>query len=298
MSLTEELKRYLKDTVEVDYVGVSPVERLAGAPEGYRPTDFLPGAKNVVVMAVKLPNGAVQAIYRAHEDKKRYMLCMYGTHGHMFTPNTHLNFAAYRAARFLERYGHISAPLPSGPGGGGAPFSHRHAMVAAGIGELGLNHIVLTPDYGPRVRAVSVITQADLEPDPLYSGPKICDRAKCGDICVKICPSHALDPVKTNKVVIGGRTYEYGYIHPDRCRVSAEALTKKTLGHVDQELPLDPTPEEISAARKRIAPFAMMDSVAALGAGYFCAFCLAYCPVGGKDWQKKVSKRVAEDRLH
>lgn len=289
MSLTEELKRYVRDTLEVDYVGIAPVDRLAGAPEGKRPADFLPGAKNVVVMAVKLGMGAVQSIFRAHEDGLRYTLCIYGTHGHMFTPNTHLNFAAYRAARFLERNGHIAAPLPSGPGGGGSPFSHRHAMVAAGIGELGRNHIVLTPDWGPRIRAVSVITRADLEPDPLYSGPRICDMSKC-DVCVKMCPSHAIDPEKTLSVVIGGRTFTYGYIYPDRCRVSAEALTKKTLGHVDQELPLDPTPEDIQKAREKIAPFAKTDIVAALGAGYFCAKCLAYCPVGGEDWLKTVSR--------
>jgi epoxyqueuosine reductase len=288
MSLTEEMKRYAMDVVEVDYIGVAPVERLAGAPKGYRPTDFLPGAKTVVVMAVKLGIGAVQSIFRAHEDGLRHALCIYGTHGHMFTPNTHLNFAAYRVARFLEKRGHIAAGLPSGPGGGGAPFSHRHAMVAAGIGELGRNHVVLTPDWGPRIRAVSVITRADLEPDPLYSGPKICDTAKC-NVCVRVCPSHAIDPVKTNHVTIGERTYEYGYIYPDRCRVSAEALTKKTLGWVDQELPLDPTPEDINKAREKIAPFAKRDIVAALGAGYFCAKCIAYCPVGGKDWQKSVS---------
>jgi epoxyqueuosine reductase len=288
MSLTSELKSYLKDTVEVDYVGIAPVERLMGAPEGKRPTDFLPGAKFVVVMAVKLGMGAVQAIFRAHEDGLRHALCIYGTHGHMFTPNTHLNFAGYRAARFLEKKGYISAALPSGPGGGGSPFSHRHAMVAAGIGELGRNHLLLTPDWGPRIRAVSVMTRAPLEADPLYSGPKICPDS-C-DVCVKMCPSHAIDPVKTNTVVIGGRTYDYGYIYPDRCRVSAEALTKKTLGHVDQELPLDPTPEDIQKAREKIAPFAKMDSVAALGAGYFCAKCLAYCPVGGKDWLKTVSR--------
>jgi epoxyqueuosine reductase len=290
MSLTDDLKTYLKEVVEVDYVGIAPVERLAGAPEGYRPTDFLPGARTVVVMAVRLGMGAIQAIFRAHEDGLRHALCIYGTHGHMFTPNIHLNFAGYRAARFLERRGHISAALPSGPGGGGAPFSHRHAMVAAGIGELGRNHVVLTPDWGPRIRAVSVMTRADLEPDPLYSGPKICDMSKC-NICVEMCPSHAIDPVKTNTVTIGERTYEYGFIHPDRCRVSAEALTKKTLGHVDQELPLDPTPEEINRAREKIAPFNKFDSVAALGAGYFCAKCLAYCPVGGEDWLKTVSSQ-------
>lgn len=294
MSLTEELKRYAKDVVEVDYIGVASVDRLEGAPAGYRPTDFLPGAKTVVVMAVKLAMGAVQSIYRAHEDGLRYALCIYGTHGHMFTPNTHLNFAGYRIARFLEKHGYISAALPSGPGGGGSPFSHRHAMVAAGIGEFGRNHLVLTPDWGPRIRAVSVITHAPLEPDPLYSGTKICDMDKC-DICVRICPSHAIDPERTNKVAIGERNYEYGYIYPDRCRVSTEALTKKTLGHVDQELPLDPTPEEIQRAREKIAPYNKFDSVAALGAGYFCAKCIAYCPVGGTEWQSSVSSIIKSD---
>jgi epoxyqueuosine reductase len=291
MSLTDVVKKYALDEVEVDYVGITGVDRLAGAPEGHRPADFLPGARTVVVMAVKLAIGAVQTIFRAHEDGLRHALCIYGTHGYMYTPNTHLFFAAYRVARFLERKGYLSTPLPAGPGGAGAPFSIRHAMVAAGIGELGRNHIVLTPDYGPRVRGVSVITRAPLEPDPLYSGPKICDTSKC-DICVKMCPSHALDPVRTNSVVIGGRTYEYGYIYPDRCRVSTEGLTKKTLGQIDQTLPLDPTPEDIQKAREKKAPFAKGDSVAGLGAAYFCGKCLAYCPVGGEKWQKTVSRLV------
>jgi epoxyqueuosine reductase len=80
-------------------------------------------------------------------------------------------------------------------------------MVAAGIGELVRNHLVLTPDWGPRIRAVSVITQADLEPDPLYNGPKICSDS-C-DVCVKISPSQAIDPVKTNAAIIGGRSADF-----------------------------------------------------------------------------------------
>jgi epoxyqueuosine reductase len=289
MSLNDEVKRYALDRIEVDYVGIANVERFAGAPEGHRPGDFLPGAKTVVVMAIKLAIGAVQTIFRAHEDGMKDALCIYGTHGYMFTPNTHLYFAAYRMARFLERKGYLSTPLPAGPGGAGAPFSIRHAMVAAGIGELGRNHIVLTPDYGPRIRGVAVITRAPLEPDPLYSGPKICDMAKC-NVCVKICPSRALDPVKTLSVKIGERTYEYGYIYPDRCRVSTEGLTKKTLGPVDQTLPADPTPEDINRAREKKAAVTRMDSIAGLGAAYYCGKCLAYCPVGGEEWQKTVSR--------
>jgi epoxyqueuosine reductase len=289
MSLTDEVKKYARDVLEIDYVGITGVDRLAGAPEGHRPTDLLPGAKTVVVMAIKLSLGAVQTIFRAHEDGMRHALCIYGTHGYMLTPNYFLKFAAFRMARFLERKGHMSTPLPSGPGGGGAPFSHRHAMVAAGIGEFGWLSVVLTPDYGPRIRAVSVITRADLEPDPMYSGPKLCDRSKC-DICIKNCPSHAIDPVKSKTVTMGGRTYNYGFVHFDRCRISAEGLSKKTLGLTDTNIPEDPTPADIERAREAAEPWKRMESIAGIGGAYYCGKCLAYCPVGEKEWLKTVSK--------
>jgi len=291
MSLTDEVKRYARESLEIDYVGVAPAERLAGAPAGHRPADLLPGAKTVVVMALRLSLGAVQAIFRAHEDGLRQALCIYGTHGYMLTPNYYLKFAAFRMARFIERKGYMATPLPSGPGGGGAPFSHRHAMVAAGIGEFGWNSIVLTPDYGPRIRAVSVITRADLEPDALYSGPKLCDRSKC-DICIRMCPMKAIDPVKSKKVVLEGRTYEYGFVHFDRCRVAAEGLTKKTLGPTDLTLPEDPTPEDLDRARQAAAPGKMMESIAGIGGAYYCGKCLAYCPVGQKEWLKTVSSQA------
>jgi epoxyqueuosine reductase len=290
MSLTDEVKKYARDVLEMDYVGVTGVDRLSGAPAGHRPTDILPGARSVVVMAVKLSLGVVQTIFRAHEDGMRDTLCIYGTHGYMFTPNYTLFFAAYRMARFLESRGYMSTPLPSGPGGGGAPFSHRHAMVAAGIGEFGWLSIVLTPDYGPRIRGVSVITRAELEPDPLYSGPKLCDRSKC-DVCIRHCPTKAIDPVKSKKVTMGGRDFEYGFVHFDRCRVSAEGLTKKTLGRIDQDLPLDPTPEDIDKARAVAEPWKRMESIAGIGGAYYCGKCLAYCPAGQKDWLKTVSSQ-------
>ena len=38
------------------------------------------------------------------------------------------------------------------------PFSHRHAATRAGLGEFGYNNIVLTPQFGPRQRFNSIIT--------------------------------------------------------------------------------------------------------------------------------------------
>ncbi|MBN1321918.1 MAG: 4Fe-4S binding protein [Thermoleophilia bacterium] len=278
VTLREEVKEYALTTLEMDQVGIAGVDRLSGAPQGYRPVDLLPGAKSVIVMAVRLPLGAVQAIYRAHEDGLRHAQCIYGTHGYALTPNYHLKFAAYRMARFLEKKGLVATPLPSGPGSGGVPFSHRHAAVAAGLGEFGWSGIVVTPDYGPRVRFVSVITRAELDPDPLYSGPSLCDRC---DICVDMCPVGAIDPVESRSVEMGGRIYEYGKVHYAKCRVGTEGLTTKSLGFKDLPIPEDPTWEDVDIARRDIDKRQLSEAILPVDrATWYCGRCLAYCPIG------------------
>ncbi len=282
MSLTDEVKEYATEALDMDLAGVTGVDRLSGAPEGNRPTDLLPGAKSVIVMAVRLIDGVVQAIFRAYEDGLRHAQCIYGTHGYALIPNVHLKYAAYSMARFLEKKGYITTPLPSGPGGGGAPFSHRHAAVAAGLGEFGWSSIILTPAYGPRVRWVSVITSADLEPDPLYDGPELCDPTRC-DICVTICPTNAISERESKSVVMGGRTLEYGKVDFAKCRIGAEGLLKKTLGFKDLPIPENPTMEDIDKAREHIHPRQLSEaSLPVDRATWYCGKCLAYCPVGQK----------------
>lgn len=282
MSLTDEVKEFATEELDMDYTGIASVDRLSGAPEGHRPTDLLPDAKSVIVMAVRLSQGAVQAIFRAYEDGLRHAQCIYGTHGYALTPNLHLKFAAYRMARFLEKKGYITTPLPSGPGSGGAPFSHRHAAVAAGLGEFGWLSIIITPDCGPRLRLVSVITRAELDPDPMYQGPQLCDPTKC-DICVKICPTNAISEKESKSVVMGGRTYEYGQVDFAKCRVGSEGLLKKTLGFKDLPIPENPTWEDIDKARQHIDPRQLQEAILpADRATWYCGKCLAYCPVGQK----------------
>lgn len=280
MGLTDEVKKHAIEELDMDYVGITGVDRLSGAPEGYRPTDLLPGAKSVISLAARLPLGAVQAIFRSHVDGLRHAQCIYGTHGYSLVPNLDLNFAAYRVARFLEKRGYITAPLPSGPGGGGIPFSHRHAAIAAGIGEFGRLRLVVTPDYGPRIRLVSVITRAELDPDPLYQGPRLCDPAKC-QICVKICPTNAISPTETTSVVIGERTFEYGVLNSAKCRIGVEGLLKKTLGFKDLPIPENPTMEDIDKAREQIDPRQLKETNFPVDrAVWYCGQCMAYCPVG------------------
>lgn len=280
MSLTDEVKKHAIEELDMDYVGITGIDRLSGAPEGYRPTDLLPGAKSVIAMAVRLPLGAVQAVFRAHVDGLRHAQCIYSTHGYSLSPNLHLNHAAYMMARFLEKKGYITTPLPSGPGGGGIPFSHRHAAVAAGLGEFGWLRILVTPDYGPRVRLVSIITRAELTPDHLYQGPRLCDPTKCS-ICVKICPTNAISASKSTSISMGGRTFEYATLDYAKCRIGIEGLSKKTLGFKDIPIPENPTLADIDIARKQIDPRQLTEANFPVDrATWYCGKCMAYCPVG------------------
>jgi O-acetylhomoserine (thiol)-lyase len=114
------------------------------------------------------------------------------------TTNRFLDECAYRVANFLNRqgfrahffprdcYGDISVLVKKPE----AAFSHVIAGKYAGLGTIGMNHTLLTKAYGPRVRLVSVITDAPLPPDPMIDGD-ICIR--CG-ACARRCPMQAFTP--------------------------------------------------------------------------------------------------------
>ncbi len=289
MALKDELKKYAAERLEMDYFGVANVERFSDAPAGTRPTDLLPGAKSVVVMAVKLSQGVVQTVFRAHEDGLRSAMCIYGSYGYSLFPNFSLKFAAYSLARILEKHGHMSTPVPSGPGSAGGPLSNRHAAVAAGIGYFGWHSIVNAPDYGPRIRIVSVITRAALEPDPIIPIPKICDPKKCG-ICVKVCPTHAISATVSKTCKIGDVEYTYNSLNWAACQLGTEGLTKKNLALNNYPMPdHEITIHDLEEARRQI-DLRQKSEVIGTSPAYHCGKCLAYCPIGPKDWRKTVSK--------
>ena len=65
-------------------------------------------------------------------------------------------------------------------------FSHKLAARLAGLGWIGPSCLLVTPEVGPRVRWVTVLTDA-----PLEAGRPIPDQ--CGDCqrCVEACPAQA-----------------------------------------------------------------------------------------------------------
>ena len=249
-SLTEELKHYIVQMSHGSaLVGVASVDRLVGAPQGHRPCNFVPDAHCVVVIGLPIVSGLMNwPEYMAESELIKEVDTYVDEEGveQTWSPRTNirehivgrccyevlndeLQTLSMYGAILLEKAGYVSTYLPSTygstfswpgnwdpkfplPPGGLAPFSHRHAAVAAGLGQFGWSNLVLTPQYGPRQRFVSIITRAPLVADPLITEPLCQD---CG-LCVKGCPTNALgDPYELE---VGGLKMTLAKFDTDACR--------------------------------------------------------------------------------
>lgn len=273
----------------MDLCGIASMDRFKTSPPGKHPFDILPGCKSVIVIGVRLLEGVVEAQFRNFEDHNPHAQGIYGTYGYTIAPNFHLLFTIYAIAQYIERKtGETTTPIPCGPFGNSIPLSVRHAAVAAGLGEFGWMSIVLTPQFGPRNRFGVILTQAELEPDPMYNGPKLCGMEKC-QVCSKVCPTHAISKYgeQTHRVVeMGGCHYEYCHINWSRCQVSAHGLRKEFGGTQDWITGDDPSPQDIQNAFAAMGPH--NDSLQHYPT-WHCGRCLAYCPAG--NWNKKYAQK-------
>ena len=256
--LTASVKRLARHHGAV-LVGVAPVERFDpapplydAAPKGQHPRDFLPEARSVISIAMPILNPvmdapAVLADRRLEmvpdHAKYEYLEDLYDRVGHM-VHDYMLEFIAQLVGQHLMAHGFDAMILPTTglhPHVSGmtdveiwenhsplrytsGPFSHRHAATRAGLGEFGYNNLVLTREFGPRQRFNSIITDAELVPDPLVTEP-ICLRDKCG-ICLKACIMSCIT-LRDDTSVTDYRSVE----HDDRTRIFIDtpARTDPTL---------------------------------------------------------------------
>lgn len=218
--MSEELRdRILRRCAnqEIPLVGFAPADRWdvplfePWIPEEFRPRTIFPEAKTVIVLGlpVSLPVLETAPSIHYHELYR--------------TINTLLDMHGYRLAEWLTAEGSPSIWIPRDGYGSisilkenpVAFFSHRHAALLAGLGNFGVNNTILTPEFGPRVRFVSVFTSAEIPPDPVMSG-SLCTRCMK---CVKTCPVKAL----------GGGDYPLDLTDTKTCAIRSEALFKRSI---------------------------------------------------------------------
>jgi epoxyqueuosine reductase QueG len=105
--------------------------------------------------------------------------------------NQRLDQLASHLGNALQTAGFQSLPIPASktvdPQNLSGHFSHKMAARLAGLGWIGKNCLLITPEAGPRLRWVSILTDA-----PLTAGIPLDGR--CGDCqkCTEICPVQAI----------------------------------------------------------------------------------------------------------
>jgi epoxyqueuosine reductase QueG len=203
------------EQLDIPLVGVAPAERwdqepfTPWVPPDFRPRNVFPEARSVVVIGlpVDLPVLETTPSIFYHE--------LYNT------VNRLLDEDAYRIATLLNGMGYPSIFTPRDGYGNLevlresplAFFSHRHAAYLAGLGTFGVNNMLLTPRYGPRVRFTSILTAAPLPPDDILEGD-LCIRCMR---CARSCPAGALDEGK----------YPQHITRKDRCTEYNLGLAKR-----------------------------------------------------------------------
>lgn len=105
--------------------------------------------------------------------------------------NERLDNIASRLCSLLQKEGYRAFPVPASKRADDericAVFSHKLAARLAGLGWIGKSCLLVTPEAGPRVRWVTVLTDALMKPADAYM------EERCGDCreCVDICPVNA-----------------------------------------------------------------------------------------------------------
>jgi len=209
--LKEELRAKSKE-LGFQLFGVSDIAKMEEVPfpedRGLqRPSEVMPEAKSLIIMGMVIwDEGMNVSISTAGSGDFSGGDSEYYNTYYMIVENKGWHFCKW---------------LKDTKGEDAIPSTTIHAKVAtylAGLGFIGHNTQVITPEYGPRVRWIAILTTMKLEPDEPFVRDLCAEQPLCknGSLCVKACPYGAIIPGPSQGVELGKKvTY-------DRCVVAHE----------------------------------------------------------------------------
>jgi ferredoxin len=229
--ITSEKVKEVARKAGADLVGIGSMDRFEGAPKQMDPRYIMPEARAIIGLGFRIHRG----LFRGIEEGTFF--AAYTAMGYAYINDGYAPMVLREVGNFLEDNGYeallyqnTSVRLGTGVGRAVAPdkpkpdvFLHfRIAAFICGMGEIGYSKVFLTPEFGPRQRFAFILTDAPLEPDPIYDGPPLCDRCM---LCVKECPAGAISARETVKVTVAGRTLEWGKLDELKCSACYQAGT-------------------------------------------------------------------------
>src|SRR5215510_4124321 len=181
------VKRRAKE-LGADLVGIASAATLNAFPPDPRwpqtPDRISPYCKSVIVLVQRIPAGA----FRCKTNVPVQYIDMLVLRK--------MDKVAYRLAEELEDAGFptfVTAAQETDWNYKRASYgrlSTRHLGVEAGLGTLGLEVNILTPEFGPRVYLTGILTELELEPDQPIA-EQVCIGESCSR-CLHSCPADAV----------------------------------------------------------------------------------------------------------
>ena len=246
MKLTSKMIKEKAKSLGIDVIGIADIDRYTNAPVLMSPKTYFPDARSVVVIGMRIPRGS----YRGIEEGTHwhnYSFYAYNKLNTIFRPRL-----TYEMACFIEDHGWEAVPhYPAVPERSPASrpvaddkvphdvvCSVRLMAVGAGVGEMGHSKVFLTKEFGPRVRLGCILTDAELEPDPIVEPGTICN--KCGR-CARDCPPNAIPDIKDEDkkitVEIGGKKISWADVHMGRCTLTHHGLNNTVSPFLKKDFP-------------------------------------------------------------
>jgi epoxyqueuosine reductase QueG len=202
----EELAGYARGLGAELYGVASAADYAREFPDKPPPTRFVKDAQSVIIIGMPFEPGTTATVLRpelaglraqASDAITTSNVQPAGAERFFLGPENEIlarELAAmgYKIAKFLRHQGWTALHLPPAAQDRRfrtAPFYHMPAMYLAGMGTLGLNCSILTPEFGPRIYVSSIITDCPLAAGTSM-GEELCER--CG-LCVESCPIGAID---------------------------------------------------------------------------------------------------------
>lgn len=184
-----------------DICGIASVDRFTQAPEGFRPTDTFPSCKSVIIFGKRFLKGTMDCKNTVSYTVVRNMI------------SNVLDIMSVKFCDLMEKENIGAVPIGAiGPSiidqkamRSRGIVSLKHAAVLAGLGYIGKNTLLITPDYGNMVWLTGVMTDMELESDSIIHD-------KCPDdcnLCITNCPVEALK--KDNPEMDQGKCWNYAF---------------------------------------------------------------------------------------
>ncbi|MFI5011988.1 MAG: hypothetical protein ACHQAY_06545 [Hyphomicrobiales bacterium] len=284
--ITSAMVKERAQALGADLVGIASAAMLNAFPPDPRwpqtPERISPYVRSVIVIVQHIPVGAFRCKTNVPVQYMDMLVLR------------KMDKIAYRLAEELEAAGHPSFVVPaqetewSYKRASYGRLSTRHLGVEAGLGTLGLEVNILTPEYGPRVYLTGILTELALEADrPLTE--QVCIGESCSR-CLHSCPGDAVLHFGIDKRACAEHAQEFGF--SQIMKFLDRVFDKQAAGVSADEL--------LAMARSRDVFGFWQGLLRVVGSFGDCPRCLAVCPVGNDyhthlaETQKRIPEKTEE----